>query len=240
MSPKPSWSSSIIEKAKSITGKRARIVVDHILRHGTITTEELKELYGYDHPPRAIKDVTDQGLPLEREMITNSSGKKMARYTFGDPSTIRNDRHGGRTVIPIAFKEKLVEAYGCRCNICSAQLEKRYLQVDHRIPYEIAADPSLDDPHAFMPLCGSCNRAKSWSCEHCDNRLTAKDASVCETCYWAVPEKYTHIAGTPSRRLDIQWTGHEVPEFDGLAKQARSLRVALPEFVKKALRRFME
>jgi hypothetical protein len=240
MNPKPSWSSSILEKANGITGKRARIVVDHILKYGSITTEQLKELYGYDHPPRAIKDVTDQGLPLEREMITSSSGKKMARYTFGDPATIRNDRHGGRTVIPVAFKERLAEAYGCRCNICSAQLEKRYLQVDHRIPYEIAADSSLDDPHAFMPLCGSCNRAKSWSCEHCENQLTTKDASVCETCYWASPEKYTHIAGRPSRRLDIEWAEEEVPEFDSLAKKARGLRISLQEFVKKALRRFIE
>jgi hypothetical protein len=239
MSPKPRWPPSVLEKIKTITGKRARIVVEHILKHGSVSTEELKEVYGYDHPPRAIKDVTDQGLPLERKMITSSSGKKMAQYTFGDPSAIRNDRHGGRTVIPVAFKEQLVEAYGSKCMICSARLEKRYLQVDHRIPYEVAADPSFDDLQAFMPLCGSCNRAKSWSCEHCDNWRTKKDVAICQTCYWANPVNYDHIAETLSRRLDVQWTGDEVPDFDALAKRARKESEGLPEFVKKILRRLL-
>jgi transcription initiation factor IIE alpha subunit len=49
---------------KAVTGKRARSVVKHILKHGSITTDDLKERYGYDHPPRAIKDVSDQGIPL--------------------------------------------------------------------------------------------------------------------------------------------------------------------------------
>lgn len=42
---------------KSVTAKRPRIVIDHILKHGHITTEELKTEYGYDHPPRAARDV---------------------------------------------------------------------------------------------------------------------------------------------------------------------------------------
>lgn len=41
----------------TIQGKRSRVVIDHILKHGFITTEELETLYGYGHPPRAIRDV---------------------------------------------------------------------------------------------------------------------------------------------------------------------------------------
>ena len=37
----------------------------YILKHGHITTEELEETYGYDHPPRAARDVREQGIPLE-------------------------------------------------------------------------------------------------------------------------------------------------------------------------------
>lgn len=37
----------------SVTAKRARIVIDHILEHGHITTEELQEHYGYNHPPKS-------------------------------------------------------------------------------------------------------------------------------------------------------------------------------------------
>ena len=40
-----------------VRAKRPRTVIQHILQHGFITTEELSELYGYDHPPRAVRYV---------------------------------------------------------------------------------------------------------------------------------------------------------------------------------------
>ncbi|MGA2034692.1 MAG: hypothetical protein ABSG68_20790 [Thermoguttaceae bacterium] len=39
----PEW---FIAKAKAVSAKRAKTVIDHILAHGHITTEELKNLYG--------------------------------------------------------------------------------------------------------------------------------------------------------------------------------------------------
>lgn len=47
----------ILKIIQSITNKRAKIVIDHILEHGFITTEELEKKYGYNHPPRAARDV---------------------------------------------------------------------------------------------------------------------------------------------------------------------------------------
>jgi hypothetical protein len=49
----------------SVTAKRPKTVIDHILEHGFITTEELKETYGYNHPPRAVRDVREHGIPIE-------------------------------------------------------------------------------------------------------------------------------------------------------------------------------
>jgi beta-galactosidase len=46
-----------------------------------------------------------------------------------------------------------------------------------------------------MLLCPSANRAKSWTCEHCKNRIK-KDVAFCIKCFWTHPEKYDHIAGT--------------------------------------------
>lgn len=46
---------------ESVDAKRPRTVIDHILEHGEITTEELKTIYGYNHPPRAIRDVREIG-----------------------------------------------------------------------------------------------------------------------------------------------------------------------------------
>jgi hypothetical protein len=44
------YPTKFLKLAKSITNKRAKIVIDHILDKGFITTEELEKIYGYNHP----------------------------------------------------------------------------------------------------------------------------------------------------------------------------------------------
>ncbi len=173
----------------AVTGKRARIVVDHILEHGSITTDDLKETYGYDHPPRAIKDVSDQGIPIVKSIVRKENGKRMAEYSFGDLDNITTARIGGRAAFPKAFKKDLLTEYGAQCFLCNAPLASRYLQIDHRIPYQVAGDGVSATLRVmdYMLVCGSCNRAKSWSCEHCPNGLVGKDPNVCAECYWASP-----------------------------------------------------
>ncbi len=77
---KPSLPRDFLELLKKIKGKRARIVVDHILEHGFITTEDLESRYGYKHPPRAVRDVRDQGVPLETFSVKNAEGRTIAAY----------------------------------------------------------------------------------------------------------------------------------------------------------------
>jgi hypothetical protein len=223
----------------AVTGKRARIVVDHIIKHGSITTDDLKEKYGYDHPPRAIKDVSDQGIPLVKSIVRKSDGKRMAEYRFGDLDNITAGRVGGRASFPKAFKESLVAAYGSKCALCNTPLEPRYLQIDHRIPYLVAGDGVADGLAVkdYMLVCGSCNRAKSWSCEHCPNGIDVKSPSVCAACYWANPLLYTHVATADIRRLDLTWTGSEVGDFDAAKAKAGSGDEAMPKFVKDAVKR---
>ncbi len=44
-------SAELLALCRTITAKRPKTVIDHILKHGFITTEELKDNYGYNHPP---------------------------------------------------------------------------------------------------------------------------------------------------------------------------------------------
>jgi len=53
--PESSLDSDLIKLCHSVKAKRARIVIDHILKNGIVTNEELSDIYGYDHPPRAIR-----------------------------------------------------------------------------------------------------------------------------------------------------------------------------------------
>src|SRR5262249_222068 len=100
-----------------------------------------------------------------------------------------------------------------------------------------AGESATPEVTEYMPLCGSCNRAKSWSCEHCDNWLERKDPAICATCYWASPEDYDHVAMRQMRRLDVDWEGEGVAEFDAVANAAEEKQEAMPEFVKTVLRR---
>ena len=52
-----SFSEEFMELLRSVSARRPRTVIDHILEHGQITTEELRDIYGYNHPPRAIHDI---------------------------------------------------------------------------------------------------------------------------------------------------------------------------------------
>ncbi len=209
-------------------------MIDHILEHGFITTEELKDTYGYNHPPRAIGDVRDNGIPIETFQAKGKDGRVIAAYRFGDPSAAKADTFQGRTTISKEFKEKLIAKEGSRCAITGQLLEDRYLQVDHRVPYRVAGEDAegarkLDD---YMLLSGSANRAKSWSCEHCRNFLELLDPSTCATCYWADPVDYKHVAMEDIRRLDLVWSGEEVKEYDKLRAKAEDVEAEIKEYVK--------
>ncbi len=228
-------SKEILAVLKTISNKRARVVIDHILKKGFITTEDLEKKYGYNHPPRAARDVREAGIPLETTRVKSSDGRSIAAYRFGDLSKIQKDRLAGRTVFAKIFKKALYDETKGRCGVCSGHFEFRYLQVDHRIPYEIAGDISnLRDPSDYMLLCGSCNRAKSWSCEHCPN-LISKRKEICMKCYWANPEDYVHVALKDVRRLDVIWEGGEVKIYEQLKLKADQLKCKIPDYVKKII-----
>ena len=224
-----------LEKLKSVTAKRAKTVIDHILKHGSISTEELKDVYGYDHPPRAVRDVREQGIPIETFNITGKNNRTIAAYRFGTPAAIEAGKAGGRKVHSKKLKSSLVESHGSRCVICSTRYEARYLQLDHCVPFEIGGETGT-----FMLLCGSCNRAKSWSCEHCPNVIGEKDIDLCKQCYWASPAVYSHVATESLRQLNLTWKGKEVTAFEKTKLLAEQEKVPLPDYVKQVLEKHLK
>lgn len=238
--PASSLSREMLALCESVQAKRARTVINHILHHGLITADDLSDIYGYDHPPRAIRDVRDNGIPLITYNVINPrTGRRMGAYVFGDTSQIRAGRVGGRKAFSKLFKAKLIALNGSRDAITGVYLEERYLQIDHRIPYAICGDDTAQplDPRDFMLLDASSNRAKSWSCENCINFRQGRDPSICAACFWATPENYSHIAGIHSRRLDLVWNSDEVEEFERLKARAESKGVELSAYVKSRLRK---
>jgi hypothetical protein len=235
--PETSLDEAMIALCRSVDAKRARTVIIHILEYGIITNEELSELYGYDHPPRAIRDVRENGIPLiTHSVVSPKTGRRMGAYTFDDISKIKAGRVGGRKAFSKQFKQTLIALYGARDAISSERLDERYLQIDHRVPYEVAGDDLSElNPKDFMLLDASSNRAKSWSCEHCENFLKKHDSSICRICFWASPENYSHIAEKQLRRVDIVWSGSEIEQFERVKNAADAAALDVATFIKQKL-----
>lgn len=229
----------LLDAISKVTAKRPRTVIDHILKHGHITTQDLESKYGYNHPPRAARDVREAGIPLETFKVTGRDGRKIAAYRFGDPSKIEQHKLAGRKVFSKELKDSLYRRARGRCEICQTPYEARYLQIDHRIPYEVAGegDSSEESNGDFMLLCGSCQRSKSWTCEQCENWRTTKSHRECASCYWADVENHRHIALDPIRRVDITWVGEETPVYDALRRQAHARSKTIADLIKEMLTR---
>jgi len=235
---KQKFPEKFLKQLKSVTGKRPKRVIDHIMKHGFVTTEELRTQYGYNHPPRAARDVREEGIPLETFRVKDSQGRSVGAYRFADPSKARFGLLEGRKAFSKKFKQEIIDSLGCKCSVCLESYEDRYLQIDHRVPYEVAGDVDTEERLVadYMLLCGSCNRAKSWSCEHCVNWIGAKDSKVCEICYWAKPEEYKHIALKEIRRLDVVWSGEEIAVYEALKQRAAKAKNNVPNYVKAVLK----
>ena len=234
------YSEEFLVLLNSITAKRPQTVIQHILKHGFITSQDLKDLYGYNHPPRAVRDVREQGIPLVTYRIEGTDGRKIAAYKFGDPDDVGNviSKSAGRTALSKALKQALIEKYGAKCFIYHAIMDENILQVDHRVPYEIGGEPDENDIEKYMLLCPSANRAKSWACEHCENWIK-KVIAFCVVCYWASPDEYEHIAGNQERVISVMFTGDEVADYmrlieiSGIECAQDTIKQLIREFINK-------
>ncbi|MBT9548984.1 MAG: HNH nuclease [Candidatus Sericytochromatia bacterium] len=90
-----------------------------------------------------------------------------------------------------------------------------------------------------MLLCASCQRKKSWSCEHCKN-WTEKTIQSCEGCFWASPENYEHIALEQIRRVDLVFNKNEISIYDKIDKSAKENNIQISQEIKNILKEKMD
>ena len=229
---------SFLDKLNAVTAKRPRTVIQHILKYGFVTTEELEQLYGYKHAPRAARDVRELGIPLEMYRVKSTDGRTIGAYRFGDPKSAGNtvSKVAGRMALSKALKKALIDRFGAKCFIYLQPMDEKLLQVDHRIPYEIGGEQDENNLDCFMLLSPSANRAKSWTCEHCPNWET-KNVEFCVKCFWAHPENYTHIAGKEQRQIIITFTGDEIEDYNnlismvGIEKAEETIKDMIDKFI---------
>lgn len=226
---KPDVAHRIREAVPTASKKRALKIVLALLEKGEITTREITAL-GYEHPPRAAQDVKDYGIPLDSEI--RYSPKRYAIYRFGDVARTASGKSRGRMLIPKSVKLELLDLQASKCAICCGEYTDRTLQADHRVPYEICGDSAgriIADE--LMLLCPSCNRGKSWDCEHCPN-WSIKDPETCRTCLWSGEKDYSHVGTLLERRLTVVMRGKAgVAAYTRVVARAGRLKQTVNEFV---------
>jgi hypothetical protein len=79
----PALPKELLKRIEAVTNKRARFVLDAIVKKGAVTTEEINRA-GYDHPPRAAQDVKDLGFRIKRITVKHSNGRSIAAYAFDE------------------------------------------------------------------------------------------------------------------------------------------------------------
>ena len=181
----PDIPKELLGRIAAVTNKRARFVLDSIVKNGMVTTEEINQA-GYDHPPRAAQDVKELGFRLKTIKVRHSNGRLIAKYVF-DEGEFEPDK-AGRRLLPKKERDALIHAAGDKCQICGAE---HNLQVDHRIPYEVAGESQRGEEEPYQILCGSCNRKKSWACEHCQNWRESCLSAWSWKCAWSPWTPYT-------------------------------------------------
>lgn len=218
-----------------VAAARPRRVIDHILKYGVITTEDLATTYGYEHPPRAARDVKENGIPLKSYRVRSpTTGRSITAYTFDTNAKIRANRIGGRGQFKKEFRDELLAKQGAVDALTKHPADASTLQIDHRIPYEVGGDEG-EDVEDYMLLDPSSQRRKSWACEACENWKVLRDSDICRRCYWAFPDKFTHVAMRPERRVDISWSDAEVEQYEKLVREAVELGVTVAQLIKDRL-----
>jgi len=218
----------LLRRIAQVTNRRARLVLDTIAQSGSITTEELQKR-GYNDPRRAAQDVRELGFPLISTRVKSASGKRMATYSLA--LTLEAGKTG-RLQLPKKERVAIIEAAGSKCRLCGATHD---LQVDHRVPYQVAGESLKGKPKTYMVLCGACNRRKSWICEHCPNWLKLKHVQTCQSCYWADPEQHTHVAMEQIRRVDLVFGGEETQKFDEFRRRCKQRGKSVAQGVKEVV-----
>jgi hypothetical protein len=218
-----------------VTNQRVRRLLELIVEHGAVTTEELTARYGYNHPPRAKKDALDLGFPVVSRRVRSKDGSRsISEYSLDREAAFADDR-SGRKPIAKALRTELLGIAEGRCAICGGTFAGRALQVDHRIPYEIGRESDSPSVSEFQMLCGSCNRAKSWTCERECANWEERDASVCSTCLWAAPDSYRHIATKERRQVTLTWEEGAVAIFERLKASARAEGLEMANYLHRLI-----
>lgn len=162
------------------------------LRQGFVTKQDCYQL-GFD--PVVTRDLTKHGVVFESHQGRILLDLQASNVALGGPA-----------VFPTRERDSLIEQASFLCALCGRQYPRKRLALDHRVPHRVAGNSlvaSQGAEAATQVLCYGCNNDKQHACRDCPNQQSTLNPETCESCFWAYPEAYCHVATTPERRAEL-------------------------------------
>ena len=222
---------------------RARAAADLLIEKGTITKFDFEEK-GINPAvgPRAVMDLKDHGIPIEKPGRVNvpQAKRAVAQYKLGKVANLRPKEKYGRLVPPTNLKRRLIEVSGSYCVYCGQRFPEKSLQIDHKLPVKYFGElPSEEIANLdnYQLVCGHCNRIKAEAINRECTKTCFKthDMNIIKSCYWYDPTNYTHVCGKRERRLSLMFVGEETKLYDKLVKVARKENKTAQEVIKELI-----
>lgn len=223
---------------------RERAVVDTIKEDGCFVKYDLNK-YGLDEAqgPRAVKDLEERGVPIERlgrVNVPQARGSVMS-YAFGNPAFIDDSSIYGRQTSVYSLRNKMIAAYGPYCVFCGKKLSKKELQIDHKLPVKYFGELPVkerDKISNYQLVCRSCNKAKEKAIERGCAKTCFKthDMKTIKSCYWYDPTHCTHVCMKPYTTFTIQLKGTKLKTLsEKLKTKAEQSGTSIQELVVNAI-----
>ena len=94
--------------------------------------EEALKKAGYEHAPRAKRDVVEKGIPIDTFNGKDSEGRRMAVYKFGNWEEAKKQnsiaKTKGRNNLSDKLKQKLIKENGSKCALYGEKFDESLLQ----------------------------------------------------------------------------------------------------------------
>src|ERR1035438_8013624 len=101
-------SKELLDRIEAVSNKRARFVLDSIVKNGMVTTEEINHA-GYEHPPRAVRDARELGFSIQTIKVKHTNGRSIAAYVFSE-SGGNGLKKSGRVALPKKQRIEIIVA----------------------------------------------------------------------------------------------------------------------------------
>ena len=200
--------------------------------------EDFLRLTGHEDHQKVIQVMGASGYAVERRDKGGIREYRLTSLTPGEKKARAFKTPSGKAL------HKLYERDSFTCRICGAKMSGPNLRPDHRVPAQFGGSPENfigeEWMQQFQALCAVCNYEKREACKRCPNWI-ARNIETCNSCYWASPDNYDHMATEAKTASDIlKWSRAQLAFRERIRELSRKKGMSLSDVLIELAKKGME